>query len=211
MRHLGITVIFILAATVNASAQHPAHPDVVAQVKAQLQAQGVDLSGPCGAWQITKGVAWALQAEGVGLLSKPSGNNCDGYSVDYVTYQDGSGVDILGDAGTTNAPGWDVNEPPGALLGRWRAPIAPGGTPPPPVVVVPPAPPGYDLDAIQRQMRIENQLLIAQVKLDALKEQIRAHDEEPMFVTKLFGNRYVQILLATLGTYVTTRQMTDNE
>lgn len=180
-----------------------------------LQTLGTDLRGPCGAFAITKAVAWKLQTEGVGLLSKPSGNNCDGYSVDFLTYQDGSGVDILSDAGGANGAGWDPSEPVGALSGRWRAPIAPTSAPPPPPVVVGtgtefPLPPGtgaVNLDQLQRQMRIENELLIANVKLDALKEQLRQHDENPSFIAKLFGNHYVQLGLGMLGTFITTQQM----
>lgn len=126
---------------------HTPHPDVVESVKASLLAASVDLSGPCGAFQITKRVAWLLRSEGTGLLSKPGGNNCDGYSVDYLTYIDGSGVDILGDAGNTNSPGWSDGEPVGALLGRWRAPLDPTGGPAPvplPPTTVPPSSPAAD-------------------------------------------------------------------
>src|SRR5258706_3387516 len=111
MRRSLIVAVLVLLASV-ASAQN--HTDVVTAVKAELQAHGQDLAGPCGAFQITKRVAWRLRSEGAGLLSKPSGNNCDGYAVDYVTYPDGSGVDILGDAGGANSPGWDQGEAAGA-------------------------------------------------------------------------------------------------
>ena len=124
MRRLFILLVcslFLNAAP--ALAQHTAHPDVVAAVKASLQAASIDLSGPCGAFQITKRVVWLLRSEGTGLLSKPGGNNCEGYSVDFVTYFDGSGVDILGDAGNANVPVWEEAEPVGALAGRWRASI----------------------------------------------------------------------------------------
>src|SRR5688572_15243198 len=49
----------------------------VAAVKERLRADGVDLIGPCGAFAITKRVAWGLRATGAGLLSKPYGNQCD--------------------------------------------------------------------------------------------------------------------------------------
>ena len=96
----------------------------VAAVKAQLKAKGVDLSGPCGAFAITKRVAWGLRANGAGLLSKPGGNNCEGFAVDIVCFRDGRAFDILSDAGGTNGPGWsatDVDD----LAGRWRSPVSP--------------------------------------------------------------------------------------
>jgi hypothetical protein len=97
----------------------------VAAVKAQLEREGVNLVGPCGAFAIVKRVAWGLRGAGIGLLSKPGGNNCDGYSVDYLVRSNGDGVDILSDAGGTNGPQWDVK--PGEFAGedRWRPPVQP--------------------------------------------------------------------------------------
>lgn len=99
--------------------------EYVGQVKARLQAAGVPLSGACGAFNITKQVAWDLQHLGYGLVSKPSGNNCEGYSTDYLCLQNGDGVDILGDAGGANTPQW--GEKPGEFAGqdRWRKPVQP--------------------------------------------------------------------------------------
>lgn len=96
----------------------------VAAVKTQLISEGVDISGACGAFQITKRVAWGLKDSGAGLLSKPSGNNCEGYATDIVIYQDGRAFDILGDGGGANIPNWqstDVDDP----SGRWRPPVQP--------------------------------------------------------------------------------------
>lgn len=96
----------------------------VAAVKAQLEREGLSLSGPCGAFRITKRVAWGLRDGGAGLLSKTSGNNCDGYATDIIVYRDGRAFDILGDGGNANVPNWlptDVDDP----AGRWRAPVQP--------------------------------------------------------------------------------------
>ena len=98
-------------------------PGFVAAVKAQLQARGVDLTGPCGAFAITKRVAWGLRATGAGLLSKPSGNNCDGFAVDIVAFPTGMIVDILGDAGNGNTPLWNTGEPVDAA--RYRPAVDP--------------------------------------------------------------------------------------
>jgi hypothetical protein len=43
------------------------HVDVVARIKAELEARNVSLVGPCGAFQIVKRVAWELRGEGVRL------------------------------------------------------------------------------------------------------------------------------------------------
>jgi hypothetical protein len=100
--------------------------EYVAAVKAQLQAQGVNLSGPCGAFAITKRVAWGLRHLGCGLLSKPSGNNCEGFATDIVMFRDQGGqiIDILGDGGGNNTPSWGVTDT--VDPSRWRAPVDPG-------------------------------------------------------------------------------------
>lgn len=95
----------------------------VAQVKERLQAAGVSLSGPCGAFEITKRVAWDLRHSGAGLLSKPNGNNCQGYATDIVAWRDRA-FDILGDGGGANNPSWQetgVDD----LYNRWRPPVEP--------------------------------------------------------------------------------------
>lgn len=96
----------------------------VAAVKQQLQEQGVNLTGPCGAFAITKRVAWGLRHLGAGLLSKPHGNNCEGFATDIVLFRDGHAVDILGDGGNSNTPLWsltDVEDP----SGRFREAVQP--------------------------------------------------------------------------------------
>lgn len=120
-----------------------AQQEIVSAIKNDLVARHVSLTGPCGAFEITKRVAWALRSQGVGLLDKPGGNNCQGYSVDYLVFPDMSGRDILGDGGGENIPQWsgDPNEPPGTFAGRWRAAFDPGDAPAPPPVVTPPVPP----------------------------------------------------------------------
>lgn len=79
---------------------------VVEAVKASLVANGVSLSGPCGAFEITKRVAYELRADGAGLHRKTGGNNCQGYSTDIVLFKAGGGADILVDGGGSNGPAW---------------------------------------------------------------------------------------------------------
>jgi hypothetical protein len=166
LKTLWLAVVALLLASL-AFAQN--HTDIVAAVKAELQAQGKDLSGACGAFSITKRVAWRLRSEGAGLLSKPGGNNCEGYSVDYVTYPDGSGIDILGDAGGANSPGWDQGEVAGALSGRWRAPFDPGDVAIPPVVVLPPP-----VTAPPSTATLEAQILAALLALQVDERETKA-------------------------------------
>lgn len=106
--------------------------EVVEQVKADLVARGVDLSGPCGAFAICKRVAWALRHTGAGLLAKPSGNNCEGYATDVICYPDGRTFDILQDGGGANGPQWDQHLPHDpAIAERYRPAIDPGDGPKP--------------------------------------------------------------------------------
>jgi hypothetical protein len=90
------------------------------------------------AFEVTKRVAWALRSEGAGLLSKPSGNNCQGYAVDIVVYPNGVHYDMVGDGGGANIPQWLLVIDPatgGPLLvdpARWRAPLDPGDSSPAP-------------------------------------------------------------------------------
>jgi hypothetical protein len=82
----------------------------VQAVKDDLIRQGKDLSGPCGAFEITKTVAWGLRYMGYGLLDKPSGNMCSNYAVDIVMQPDGRGWDVLLDGGGANTPAWNLTE-----------------------------------------------------------------------------------------------------
>jgi hypothetical protein len=164
-------------------AQHPDHTALVAMVKQQLVSQGEDLSGACGGFKITKRVAWALRNEGAGLLSKPSGNNCDAYSVDYIFYPDGLGYDILGDAGGANTPSW--GGPDAIDASRYRPAVDPGtGDPAPPTVPVPTPPPTVDLKPITDRLSVLEQSLanlanlIQQVTADIQNEQaVRANKD----------------------------------
>lgn len=99
--------------------------DMVRSVKNALVAAGTPtLVGDCGAFEITKRVAWALRAEGVGLQSKPAGANCQGYAPGILMWADGTIHDILGDAGGANTPQWLTPAPISATL--YRAAINPG-------------------------------------------------------------------------------------
>lgn len=85
--------------------------EYVAAVKAHLEAQGANLSGPCGAFAIVENVAYGLRGTGAGTFFKDGGNNCRERSTDIVAYKDltygcARLVDILGDGGNLNTPMW---------------------------------------------------------------------------------------------------------
>jgi len=97
----------------------------VGRVKERLMAAGISLAGACGAFEITKRVAWDLRHLGYGLLAKPGGNNCDGFATDVIVCPNRVDiVDLLGDGGGRNDPSWQV-KPNEVDPSRWRAPIAP--------------------------------------------------------------------------------------
>lgn len=130
----------------------------VAFVKTMLMAEGKDLSGACGAFQITGRVAFRLKDLGFKLLKKQGGNRAIilpdgscvdsdhgsgvGYAVDYlISVNEGFvGYDLLGDGGGENGPQWIGPEDGTDIVTRnaqnMAEPFAMGGD-----IVVPPAPP----------------------------------------------------------------------
>ena len=198
-----------------------AQPEIVAQVKADLTARGVSLADSCGGFAITKRVAWRLRASGIGLVSKPSGNNCEGFSVDVLMYPDGRAFDILSDAGGANGPAWGAIEP--IESSRWRPPVDPGdGAAPTPSVPSSPAPvvvtQAVDLVPVygrfdQQHDQAERMFadLVArlnelQQQNEAIRAQMKQHDENPSFIGKLFGSRYTQILMGAAAAWLTASQ-----
>lgn len=172
---------------------------IVEQVKVELEAAGENLSTPCGAFKITKRVAQRLASTGAGLLSKPSGNNCEGYAVDIIAYSDGRIFDILIDGGGANGPTWDAKEP--VDPSRW-VPVA--GAPEPPVTIPdpppvnPPAPVcNVNLAPLEASVGELKGILLAvtqgmnavQVKLDALDEKLRQVEQrqDRAFTGRIFG------------------------
>ena len=87
---------------------HPNHFTLIEQAKNELVALAEDLTGPCGAIKIIKRAMPWIQASdpAAGFLDKPTGNNCAGFAVDIVCYNDGIIYDVLIDAGGANTPAW---------------------------------------------------------------------------------------------------------
>jgi hypothetical protein len=196
-------VLFLFSATPTFA---QSHPDVVAQVKASLVARGIDLSGECGAFQITKRVAWQLRGEGAGLLDKPSGSNCQGFSTDIVAYPGGRIFDILIDGGGANGPAWNASDP--VDPSRYRPAFDPGDAPGPGPVPVPTPAPVPTLDLTGVYQRIDWSDANNERRYLDLAAQVMAHDQKAGVLSETFGNRYVQIALAVLGTIITQQQVT---
>jgi hypothetical protein len=126
------------------------HTDIVASVKADLERRGVNLTGPDGAFEITKRVAWQLRGEGAGLLDKPGGNNAHGFATDIICYPTGQIFDVLVSGGDVNGPAW---QDAGAVdPARYRPAIDPGDEQAKPPAPPPDEPPASEvlIDAIER-------------------------------------------------------------
>lgn len=153
--------------------------EVVKRIKAELEAAGVNLSGPCGAFEITNRVALAL---GAGVLEKTGGNNCRGRSVDYIVFAAGPAYDILGDAGGANIPQFNQDNDP-ALLLRRRTPFAvaatgPGETPPQPAE---PNDLAGVLTAVVARLTVLEQLVWALSENQAASERMDARRYDLLF------------------------------
>lgn len=111
---------------------------IVDSIKKFVVARGVDLKGPCGAFEITKRVAWFFRETGAGLHAKYTGERCGDYNSNIVIWQDGQYVDCLVDAGGANTPAWQLEQGDGIY---WRPPVDPGdAVAPAPVPSPTPAP-----------------------------------------------------------------------
>lgn len=96
----------------------------VTDIKAKNTAALISMVGNCGAFEITKRVAWGLRHEGAGLQFKSTGANCGSRAVGIIMFPTGRAVDILGDAGGANTPQWTAIPDLDPTL--YRAPEDPG-------------------------------------------------------------------------------------
>src|SRR5438552_1561403 len=111
-----MTVLLLLALSVNLSAQAADHRDVVAQAKRDVIAAGINPDAPaadeCARFAVTNAAARLLAGEGAGVLYKPSGNNCRERAVDIIAYPSGRIIDVLGNgADGPNTPQWFEQTP----------------------------------------------------------------------------------------------------
>jgi len=119
----------------DAATKHGNHTAEVTAAKAQLTAQGMTWNKDpaiqptevfeCNRFAIVK-LAAQLIGAGAGLLSKPGGTNCQGYSVDIIAFPDGYIYDVLdGNAPDGAGPAWSPSGcgSDGICPDRYRAPI----------------------------------------------------------------------------------------
>jgi hypothetical protein len=171
MKRFLLSFLLVLTAAAPLMAQTP---DVVANVKRELQQAGVDLSGACGAIKITNAVAFRahyallhkaggnraiLKADGSCLTGEQSSDS-EGFATDYVIDpHTGFGFDLLGDGGGANNPQWAGPEnSPDMVARNWqnlREPFDPSSylhATAVPVPSVPPATVVLDLSSVQAQL-----------------------------------------------------------
>jgi len=95
------------------------------------------------AWTVTNNTAYLWRGEDWGLISKPDGDNWQGYSVDKIAnIRLRQAVDVLGDSTGAGTPQWAYIEWEDRFINLWRDPLPPESPQPP----IPPDPPG-DLEA----------------------------------------------------------------
>ena len=186
------------------------HPDVVAAVKAELVAKGITLSGECGAFAITKRVAWQLRGEGAGLLDKPGGSNCQGFATDIIAYPGGRIFDILIDGGGSNGPAWNASDPVDAS--RYRPAVDPGDAPSPTPTPTPaPVPvPTLDLSGVyqridwsdanneRRYQDLKAEAAASAARDAALAVQVKAHDDKPSLVEEILKSPYLYTIVGSI-------------
>lgn len=219
----------ILVLSTSVSAQD--HTATVREVIDRLKAQGVDLSGACGALRITNAVA--LELPGFKLLRKqggwraipqPNGGCLDGdhasgpgYATDYlIAVNEGFvGYDLLGDGGGANTPQWSGPENGADVIVRNAQNAADpfGMAPPPPPPPPPPPSPGADYTTLlQRILDSQDRLLEAQQDLLVITKDTNAHVVAmDRTLTQTLGSvsKFLAKYVApAIGGYVMAKQMT---
>lgn len=163
-------LISLLLFVSSAFAQDPRLAQVE-RAKADLIAAHQDLTGPCGAFLITNLAATYIGSP-AGILSKPSGNNCQEFAVDIIAYPDGHIFDILANAGgdesngvpipgTGNVPMWMSLTSVDAS--RYRKPVETGMDPTPTDPI--PNDPNPAIDALSQRVN-QVELNAAQTRTD---------------------------------------------
>jgi hypothetical protein len=203
---IGVVALMCLAFAAPARAQGN-HADIVESIKSDLVRKGVDLSGACGAFQITERVAWVLHDQGYKFLKKSGGNravpqadgscldgdhtSAPGFATDYLisTKEGFVGYDLLGDGGGANNSQWIGPESDAEMVARnlknFGEPFNPGDTPSLPPSVPPsnppsvPPSPGVDVQPLKDAISaLTLQVADLQSKLAALVQEMDKADAE---------------------------------
>lgn len=140
---------------------------LVREIRDRLYPGGQPLNDAAKAFQITKHVAYALRAHGVGLVkAKPgSDNNVEGFTNDIVALPSGAHWDVLIGGDGDAFASWSLVEEKhwAALAPRWSAPVQPEGASEPTHVDAPPPPPVEDGQLAKRVEQLEK-------RIDAIQE-----------------------------------------
>ena len=160
---------------------------LVAQIKAELVANGQTFTTNEDAFEITRRVAWALREQGAMLIGKRANQNgavFQGrkYSHDALAFLTGW-IDLLERAGppdNLNRPVWNATgtDPTAALYSPIDPNTAPAPVPPVPVPAPPPIPPPDDLQA--RVLQLEAEMRAAEAIQRDLYRWIATKVNEPL-------------------------------
>lgn len=149
---------------------------------------GIPITGPCGAFNITARVAYKLRADGWGLIHKnPGQNGCshdsERYAVDAIMLHNGSVIDLLINSETENIPAWQSVG--SADVDLWRSPINLDSDVPVPIPEPIPIPP------VPEKCECKSELDSLKKTLDVVLLQVQAINakEPPVYVGTLFGYR----------------------
>lgn len=201
-----------------------AQSSLLADLQAERSHYGASMTSAQVA-EMLNAVAWAHRSEGWGMLRKGSGNSCplrDTYiSCDILIHAPSiNHYDTLIDAEGRAEPTWNLVGPcvlgpsSGCEMSRFLAPfdpgggtVAPGPTPTPQPVPSPVqtdlAPVLSKLDALYAQSeRMFAQWQFADAAERERDAELAKKVDNPGWFSAVFGNRYVQLALAGVGTWL---------
>jgi hypothetical protein len=147
-----------------------------------------------------------------GLLRKPDGTNCGGYSCDVICFSDVTLFDVLQDSDGAAIPAWNPTTNPRGY--RCEMAASAGQPSPLPTQTLPAGTsiPALDLSPILARLEATD-ARIERVYADLTNQNrdntatLKAAIDEPAWYSKLFGNKYVQLAIASGVTYFATHQV----
>lgn len=165
-----------------------AYRELVAEGKIKHREQQEEVEQDKGLLTRRAGYYANIVDHSIGILTKTSGNNSQGYSVDIVIHKDGTFWDIATDSGGMAKPvnGGPANGPD--LIPRWAQPTAAlagidGDVDPPPGPVDPP--PDSELEA--RVVKLEDVALLHQSRLNDLQAMVSSQTDQIRSLTARVG------------------------
>lgn len=167
-------------------------PEQIVSCEREKAGGAVGLANPANIVTFLKATASSLNTAGIpggpfGILLKPGGHNCNGYSCDVLCAGNGPGQrqwDVLGDAGGQSIPTWSPIENPAV---RVCEPVSVAPTPTP---VPQPQPPAVDLSPILARLdALEKEHAVLKAEDARLREIIAAIPPVvfPVYKGSIFG------------------------